>query len=409
MVLKQMTSELYDSLGVFRNKKVRELMESPIIADVDSPISKIIGILIENNVYEVFIKMASNSIASINIRDILSVRDIVSTKPSILGKIIPSLSEEEGNIGYAARIMSHYRLRALPIVRDTNEIVGQITAKAIVKVIYETDISADRSSISTINASNIMTPNPIVIRPKNRVSTAKGIMMRRRIDHLPVIEEENNKLIGMLTSTHIAQAMLPSEKIGRWSLGIDNKSLRLDFSVIGIADHNGDNITISNVDDSLRSVIGLMVDTNSTYSVIKALEKVRGIITYRDIIALLGEERIEESIPAYIVGLPDDPFDAELAKSKFTTIIKLLGKIFPEIEEARCHIKIRDIEGERRRYEVDANIITPYRRHTYTNRGWDLATMFDQMSDSLKKKLAHRPSRRQKESMRHITDVTEGQ
>jgi hypothetical protein len=62
MVLKQMTSELYDSLGVFRNKKVRELMESPIIADVDSPISKIIGILIENNVYEVFIKLASNSI-----------------------------------------------------------------------------------------------------------------------------------------------------------------------------------------------------------------------------------------------------------------------------------------------------------------------------------------------------------
>jgi hypothetical protein len=110
-----------------------------------------------------------------------------------------------------------------------------------------------------------------------------------------------------------------------------------------------------------------MVDTNSTYSVIKALEKVRGIITYRDIIALLGEERIEESIPAYIVGLPDDPFDAELAKSKFTSIIKLLIKIFPEIEEASSHIKIRDIEGERRRYEADATIITPYRRHTYTN------------------------------------------
>jgi CBS domain-containing protein len=57
-------------------------------------------------------------------------------------------------------------------------------------------------------------------------------MMKRRIDHLPIIEEENNKLIGMLTSTHIAQAMLPSEKIGRWSLGIDNKSLILDFSVM---------------------------------------------------------------------------------------------------------------------------------------------------------------------------------
>ncbi|MFZ0325685.1 MAG: hypothetical protein WBP64_02450 [Nitrososphaeraceae archaeon] len=42
-------------------------MESPIMTDMDSPISNIIGILIENNAYEVFIKLASNSIASIKI------------------------------------------------------------------------------------------------------------------------------------------------------------------------------------------------------------------------------------------------------------------------------------------------------------------------------------------------------
>lgn len=52
---------------MFRNKKVGELMESPIMTDMDSPISNIIGILIENNAYEVFIKLASNSIASIKI------------------------------------------------------------------------------------------------------------------------------------------------------------------------------------------------------------------------------------------------------------------------------------------------------------------------------------------------------
>lgn len=90
-------------------------------------------------------------------------------------------------------------------------------------------------------------------------------------------------------------------------------------------------------------------------------------------------------------------------------MIRLLRKISPEIEEAICHIKIRDMEGERRRYEVDVSIITPYRRHSYRNMGWDLATMFDQMSDSLKKRLAHRPLGRQKESIRHVSDVTEGQ
>ncbi|HXX98745.1 MAG TPA: CBS domain-containing protein [Candidatus Bathyarchaeia archaeon] len=405
-----MSSELYESLTAFRNKKVVQFMQSPLVADADNPISKIIGILIENDAYEVFIRLTTNSIASVNVRDILSVRNIVSTKASSVARRIPSLSEQESNIGYAARIMSHYRLRALPIVQDNNKIIGQITAKELLKAIYS--IGSGRSnaaSTHTINASNIMTPGPIVIGTKDSVSTAKSIMMRRRIDHLPVIKEKNKNLVGMLTSTHIAKAMLPSEKIGRKSVGIDNKPIRLDLSVIGVADHDGGRITTSNIDDSLRSVTGLMVDMNSTYSVIIALDKVRGIITYRDIIALLGERVQEEDIPAFIIGLPDDPLDAELAKSKFTSMIRLLRKISPEIEEAICHIKIRNMEGERKRYEVDVNIIMPNRRHSYRNMGWDLTTIFHQMSDSMKKKLGHRPLGRQKESIRHLSDVTEGQ
>jgi hypothetical protein len=146
-----------------------------------------------------------------------------------------------------------------------------------------------------------------------------------------------------------------------------------------------------------------MLNTNSTYTIVKSSDEIQGIITHRDVIALLGEH-IEEEIPIFMVGLPDDPFDAELSKSKFRNLIKLLMRVSPEIEEARCHMKLRNIQGERRRYEVDVSIITPYRRYTYTNMGWDLAKMFDQMSDSLKNQLSHRRSRRQRESVRHLTN-----
>jgi hypothetical protein len=149
-----------------------------------------------------------------------------------------------------------------------------------------------------------------------------------------------------------------------------------------------------------------MLNSGSSYSVVELMGEVQGIITYRDIVSLLGEKVGEANIPAFIIGLPEDPFEAELAKSKFDNIVRLLRKTTsPEIEEARCHIKLRDIEGERKRYEVDVNIITPYRRHTYTNMGWDLARMFDQMSDSLKKKIAHKRSRRglqKRESIKYM-------
>jgi hypothetical protein len=74
----------------------------------------------------------------------------------------------------------------------------------------------------------------------------------------------------------------------------------------------------------------------------------------------------------------------------------------PKIEEARCKIKIKDITGERKRYEVSANIYTTHRRHVYTsNKGWDLVSIFDGMSEGLKNQVKHEKDERQKDSVRH--------
>ena len=303
------------------------------------------------------------------------------------------------------------------------DIIGQISARGIMKAMHDSNIiGAERSEITSksataamgnadissmidcVSSSNIMTPNPTTIASEDKVSASKGIMIRHRIDHLPVVEKQKRgpvALKGMLTSSHILRAMIPSERIGRKSIGIESKPTRLSLDISGIMDKN--NVVVSKGDDSLYSIIDLMLNTNSTYTIVKSSDEIQGIITHRDVIALLGEH-IEEEIPIFMVGLPDDPFDAELSKSKFRNLIKLLMRVSPEIEEARCHMKLRNIQGERRRYEVDVSIITPYRRYTYTNMGWDLAKMFDQMSDSLKNQLSHRRSRRQRESVRHLTN-----
>ena len=88
----------------------------------------------------------------------------------------------------------------------------------------------------------------------------------------------------------------------------------------------------------------MLNNTNSTYAIVKSFNKVEGISTYRDIIALLGEQ-IQQEIPTYIIGLPENPWDAEVAKSKFDSLIKLLEKMEPEIEEARCKIKLADVQS----------------------------------------------------------------
>jgi hypothetical protein len=168
----------------------------------------------------------------------------------------------------------------------------------------------------------------------------------------------------------------------------------LDISINGILDKN---VLTSQIDDSFLSVTDLMVSQDSTYCVIKGIDEVQGIITYRDIINILGE-KVEEEIPIFLIGLPDDPLDAELAKSKFTNLVKLLKKAYPDIEQARCRIKIREVKGARKRYEVDANLISTRSITNYVTVGWDLPKIFDEISDSLKKRLAHKINRRQIES-----------
>lgn len=375
--MKLTVNRFYGHLNVIRSVPVRDLMDPPIMISKDVALSKIISILNETNSYDVFIEL-SGKIGALTIRDIIGIKDIITTRPSLVGKIIPELNRESV-ISEAARIMSHYRMRTLPIVHN-GKIEGQVSAKRIVELISKHLVE----SKLRIVASNIMTSDPITIDCHKTVSAARSIMKRRRIDHLPVVD--NGRLVGIITSSDIMKVMLPSERISKKSVGIDNAEDRFSIEVSGLA--NADVIT-ANVDESLQVVCDRMINAGSTYCIIRVWDEIQGIITFRDIVALLGE-KMEEDIPMFIVGLPDEPFDAELAKSKFTNITRFLRKIHPDIEEARCHIKLRSVQGARKRYEIDVHILSTHGNISYTNIGWDLAKLFDEMTDALKKKVSHK-------------------
>lgn len=373
-------NRIYDHLNAVRNMPVEVLMEPSIIISKDEPLSKIISTLIETDSYDVFIEL-SGKVAALNIRDIIGAKDVKTTRPSLVGKIIPELNRKSV-VGEAARIMSHYRMRTLPVVQN-GQVEGQVSARRIVDLINKQLVGNKLK----INASNIMTGDPLVIDSHKTVSAAMSIMKRRRIDHLPVVN--NGLLVGIITSSDIMKVMSPTERIGKKSIGINNAEDRLSIEVSGLA--NDDVITAS-VDESLQGVCDRMISAGSSYCIIKVWDEIQGIITYRDIVALLGE-KIEEDIPMFIVGLPDEPLDAELAKSKFANITKFMRRIHPDIEQARCHIKLRRVLGSRKRYEIDVHVRSTHGNISYTNVGWDLAKLFDEMNHALKKRVAHKNKR----------------
>lgn len=103
-----------------------------------------------------------------------------------------------------------------------------------------------------------------------------------------------------------------------------------------------------------------------------------------------------KTVPVYLVGLPEEPFQAEGVRTKFTRSIELLRKSYPQIMEARSTIKASSPKGKksRGRYEVKTFVYTPRKTFIHSDSGWDLLSLFDLMSNRLKRIIARKRVKR---------------
>jgi CBS domain-containing protein len=141
---------------------------------------------------------------------------------------------------------------------------------------------------------------------------------------------------------------------------------------------------ISAPDADVCQVIEEMRRRGTAYSLVALWGELQGIITYRDCVKLLTEPS-EPSLPISIVGLPEDPFEAEAAKRKFETVVKRLARSLPDLLEARSVVKTSERAGQRHRYEVEVELITPGKTTSFSASGWSLPGVFDELSDRMKR------------------------
>ena len=108
------------------------------------------------------------------------------------------------------------------------------------------------------------------------------------------------------------------------------------------------------------------------------------------------------NIPLYIIGLPSTGSNAVLIRTKLSRVLKRLEKVYSKIDEARVTIERQRIGGKRQHYEVHVLIITPHRRHSYRETGWDLSNVCEQLGQRLLNNLTKRSNKRLKKSIRKI-------
>jgi len=109
---------------------------------------------------------------------------------------------------------------------------------------------------------------------------------------------------------------------------------------------------------------------------------------------------MSDTIPLFVIGLPKDEFAKGLLMSKFRHTLEKAKKILPEIIEAKIAVEFQNPEGSRMHYEVRATVKTAKNQLVYTESGWDILKIADELCRKLEGELPKHETKRQRESIR---------
>lgn len=107
-----------------------------------------------------------------------------------------------------------------------------------------------------------------------------------------------------------------------------------------------------------------------------------------------------EKVPLFVIGLPkDDPANDTLS-SKFGDALEKVQQVLSHIIEAKISVETQNTEGTRTHYDVTATVKTSKNQLIYTESGWDILKIADDLCRKLEGELPKHDDKRQRDSIR---------
>jgi CBS domain-containing protein len=114
----------------------------------------------------------------------------------------------ETNLSAARKIIDEKHIRALPVMKG-EKLLGIVTRRGLLRL--DLSILGNESwnlgvDLADETVGDVMTANPLTIRPDSLIPKAARIMLENKITALPVLE--NDKLVGILTNSDLLRFIL---------------------------------------------------------------------------------------------------------------------------------------------------------------------------------------------------------
>ena len=111
--------------------------------------------------------------------------------------------DQEADISKARKIMSENNFRHLPVVDESNFLIGIVTDRDIRSVSPSFHLTGDNGAealkrFSSLKIKDVMTKDPVALSPLDTLQDALILLQQKRFGAFPVIDEQK-KLIGIVS------------------------------------------------------------------------------------------------------------------------------------------------------------------------------------------------------------------
>jgi CBS domain-containing protein len=110
----------------------------------------------------------------------------------------------ESSIQDVAKVLKDHNIGSVPVCRE-DKVVGIITDRDIV-------IRAIAEGNTSLNASDVMTSNPVTCSSNSDVEEVSRIMSERQIRRIPIVD--NSNLVGMVALGDLAVENISDSEVG---------------------------------------------------------------------------------------------------------------------------------------------------------------------------------------------------
>jgi len=129
----------------------------------------------------------------------MTVNQILSTKGSEVYSIVSTITVFE-----ALKVLGEKNIGAIPVIED-GILKGILSERDYARKIVLKDKSSKETLVSEIMATDVVT-----VKPSDNVDYCMELMSKRRIRHLPVVE--NNTVIGLVSIGDVVKTIIEVQK-----------------------------------------------------------------------------------------------------------------------------------------------------------------------------------------------------